>query len=111
MFRIMRNAWIDEIRARSRRAEVPANDDEGGPPQAAVPDTHLEALAIRSAMQRLGEDQRLAVSLVLVEGMPYKEAAQVLEIPIGTLTSRLARARERLQELLAEDGRPPEPGR
>ena len=111
MFRIMKNAWIDEIRARGRRAEVPASDDEGGLTQAATPDTHLEALAIRSAMQQLGEDQRLAVSLVLIEGMPYKEASEVLEIPIGTLTSRLARARERLQELLGEGGRLPEAGR
>jgi RNA polymerase sigma-70 factor (ECF subfamily) len=42
---------------------------------------------------------------VLVDGLPYKEAADVLEIPIGTLTSRLARAREALQQLLADPTR------
>jgi RNA polymerase sigma-70 factor (ECF subfamily) len=42
---------------------------------------------------------------VLVDGLPYKEAAEVLEIPMGTLTSRLARARETLQELLSDRAR------
>jgi RNA polymerase sigma factor (sigma-70 family) len=62
-------------------------------------------MAIRAAMERLNEDQRLAIGLVLVEGMSYKEAADVLEIPMGTLTSRLARAREQLQMLLADAAR------
>ena len=53
------------------------------------------------AMAQLNEDQRLAVGLVLVEGLPYKEAAEVLGIPIGTLTSRLARARDSLQAILS----------
>ena len=52
-------------------------------------------------MARLPEEQRTAVSLVLVEGLPYKEAAEVLDVPIGTLTSRLARGREALQAMLA----------
>ena len=47
-------------------------------------------------MDKLPEDQRLAIALVLVEGLSYKEAAEVLEIPIGTLTSRLARGRTAL---------------
>jgi RNA polymerase sigma-70 factor (ECF subfamily) len=53
-------------------------------------------------MGRLPEDQRMAVSLVLVEGLPYKEAAEVLDIPIGTLTSRLARGRDALQAMLGD---------
>ena len=57
---------------------------------------------VHKAMAQLNDDQRLAVGLVLVEGLPYKEAAEVLGIPIGTLTSRLARAREALQALLAD---------
>jgi RNA polymerase sigma-70 factor (ECF subfamily) len=51
-------------------------------------------------MQCLPEDQRLAVALVLIEGLPYKEAAQIIGVPMGTLTSRLARGRQSLQELL-----------
>jgi RNA polymerase sigma factor (sigma-70 family) len=55
---------------------------------------------VQQAMATLNDDQRLVVGLVLVEGLPYKEAAEVLDIPIGTLTSRLARAREALQAAL-----------
>ena len=56
-------------------------------------------------MNKLPEEQRLAVALVLVEGMSYKEAAGVLEIPMGTLTSRLARGRTALAAELAEEAR------
>ena len=56
---------------------------------------------MRKAVSKLGDEQRAAVALVLVEGLPYKEAAEVLGIPIGTLTSRLARARESLQATLS----------
>jgi RNA polymerase sigma-70 factor (ECF subfamily) len=69
-------------------------------------DREADLLSVQSAMGRLPEDQRAAVSLVLIEGLPYKDAAEVLEIPIGTLTSRLARGREALQAMLA----PPEGG-
>jgi RNA polymerase sigma-70 factor, ECF subfamily len=53
-------------------------------------------------MDKLPEEQRLAVALVLVEGMSYKEASEVLEIPIGTLTSRLARGRTALATALGD---------
>jgi len=111
MFRIMKNAWIDEVRARRRSSELIVNQEDIDAVGVATKDSHLESIAIRAAMLRLSEEQRLVVGLVLVEGMPYKEAAQVLEIPIGTLTSRLARARERLQELLTEDAGRSELGR
>jgi RNA polymerase sigma-70 factor (ECF subfamily) len=62
-------------------------------------------MAIEKAMSLLSEDHRLVIGLVLVDGLPYKEAAEVLEIPIGTLTSRLARAREALQALLSDRAR------
>ena len=65
-------------------------------------DDHLNALAVRGAIDQLNDEQRIAVGLVLVEGLPYKEAADVLGVPIGTVTSRIARAREQLQALLSE---------
>lgn len=97
MFKIVRNAWIDEIRFRKRRDEVFLADDTRSAEAAGDLD---DALAIRSAMARLPEEQRLAVSLVLVEGLSYREAADVLDVPIGTLTSRLARGRQALQATL-----------
>ncbi len=103
MFGIMKNAWIDEIRARSRRARVFAPEEAGlgvGDRSAEDRDT---ALSVEAAMARLPEEQRLAVALVLIEGLSYKEAAETLAIPVGTLTSRLARGREALQSLL-DDG-------
>ncbi len=59
-----------------------------------------DGLSVAAAMERLPEEQRLAVALVLVEGLSYQEAADVMEIPVGTLTSRLSRGREALAELL-----------
>ncbi len=102
MFGIMKNAWIDEIRARRRRDRVHAPEEAGaavGDASAAARDI---ALSVQAAMARLPEEQRLAIALVLVEGLSYKEAAETLGIPIGTLTSRLARGRETLQTLLGK---------
>jgi RNA polymerase sigma-70 factor (ECF subfamily) len=101
MFRIMQNAWIDEMRARDRRSRTFVSEEEGEHVGVATTDAQIEALALRKALAQLGDDQRAVVGLVLVEGLPYKEAAEVLGVPIGTLTSRLARARESLQALLA----------
>ena len=96
MFRIMKNAWIDESRARSRRGRVFAPEEQGeviGFDGAAAVQARLTARDVARAMARLPEDQRLAIALVLVEGLSYKEAAEVLEVPAGTLTSRLVRGR------------------
>ncbi|WP_324089380.1 RNA polymerase sigma factor [Phenylobacterium sp.] len=104
MFRIMKNAWIDETRARRRRGAVLAPEEEGdkvGDAGARAVEARLEAAEVERAIARLPQEQRLAVALVLVEGLSYKEAAGVLEVPEGTLTSRLVRGR---QALLAELG-------
>jgi RNA polymerase sigma factor (sigma-70 family) len=104
LFGIMKNAWIDTCRARTRRAEVALPEDSGEHPTISPVDTDASLWAVSAAMDKLPEEQRLAVALVLVEGMSYKEAAAVLEIPIGTLTSRLARGRDALAATLsAED--------
>lgn len=99
MFRIMKNAWIDESRARKRRAAVLSPEDaaaEIGSDGAGVMEVRMQARAVEDAMARLPDDQRLAVALVLVEGLSYKEAAEVLDVPQGTLTSRLGRGRAAL---------------
>ena len=104
MFRIMKNAWIDEVRARARHAEVLAPEEAGESVGVSQAPAQIARLSIAAAMARLPDDQRLAIGLVLVEGLPYKEAALALEIPIGTLTSRLARGREALQAALGGPG-------
>jgi RNA polymerase sigma-70 factor (ECF subfamily) len=100
LFRIVRNAWIDEIRSRARRDALFAPEEAGEAIGVAAMDREVDRLSLEAAMAQLPEEQRLAVSLVLVEGLPYKEAALVLDVPIGTLTSRLARGREALQAML-----------
>ncbi len=102
MFGIMKNAWIDDRRTRGRRAEVALPEDSGEHPAVTPADTDVGLWSVSEAMSKLPEDQRLAIALVLVEGMSYKEAAAVLEIPIGTLTSRLARGRTALAAALGE---------
>jgi RNA polymerase sigma-70 factor, ECF subfamily len=101
MFKIVRNVWIDELRSRGRRSKLFASSEAGENVGDSPLDRETDLMSVQSAMARLPEEQRTALSLVLVEGLPYKEAAQVLDVPIGTLTSRLARGREALQAMLA----------
>lgn len=102
LFGIVRNAWLDEARARRRRVRLFAAEDEGRDIGERSASATEDRLSIAAAMQRLPDEQRIAVALVLVEGFSYKEAAEVLQVPIGTLTSRLARGRETLAGLLGE---------
>jgi RNA polymerase sigma factor (sigma-70 family) len=102
LFRIMKNAWIDEVRARARRDEVLMPEEAGEHVGVNETDRTVARLSIEAAMAQLPEAQRLVIGLVLVEGLPYQAAADALEIPIGTLTSRLARGREALQQMLGD---------
>jgi RNA polymerase sigma-70 factor (ECF subfamily) len=102
MFGIMKNAWIDDRRARGRRGEVALPEDSGDHPAVSPTDLNANLWALSEAMDKLPEEQRLAVALVLVEGLSYKEASELLDIPQGTLTSRLARGRTALAALLGD---------
>jgi RNA polymerase sigma-70 factor, ECF subfamily len=102
VFAILRHAWIDELRARARNERVFAAEESGLHVGDAGHSAQVERLSVQEAMARLPQEQRIAVALVLVEGLSYKEAAHVMDVPIGTLTSRLARAREALQAMLGE---------
>ncbi len=105
IFRIMKNAWIDEVRSRIRRDAVFAPEEAGEHVGDDFAEAHQQRMAIQKAISLLSEDHRIVIGLVLVDGLPYKEAAEVLEVPMGTLTSRLARAREALQGLLSDQAR------
>ena len=102
VFAIARIAWRDELRARGRsqmlfapeEAGVTAADDSSAPAQ---------KLELAAALAALPPDHREVVALVLVEGMSYAEAAKLLEVPVGTVTSRLARARATLQAHLGNE--------
>ena len=103
MYRIMRNIWIDEARARARRAQTFAPEEEGlsvGDDGHEAIERNVEMSDVDRAMAKLPAEQREVIALVLVEGLAYKEAAEILEIPMGTLTSRLVRGRQALVQML-----------
>lgn len=101
LFAIARNACLD-FRRRERRspedggAVLPDRDDA---PSADGSDMETRRL-LDLALAALPEDQRLAVEWVLVQGMSYEEAARLEGVTVGTLSSRLARAKEKLQRSL-----------
>ncbi|HET9354456.1 MAG TPA: sigma-70 family RNA polymerase sigma factor [Sphingomicrobium sp.] len=107
LFRICRTSWIDTVRARSRRAahEAPEAlaDAIGFDP---VPGTEaaIDLAKVQAAMQRLPEEQREVVALILIEGFGYRETAEILGQPVGTVSSRLARGRQALLTMLGEGG-------
>ncbi|MBU6297190.1 MAG: RNA polymerase sigma factor [Alphaproteobacteria bacterium] len=100
MFRIAQNLFIDSVRARKRARAVvsgPLEVAEGVATDGVrAAESHIAFGDMCRALGELPEDQRSAVALVLIDGMSYRDAAEVLHIPMGTLTSRLARAREAL---------------
>jgi len=100
MFGILRNAWIDEARARGRRTKLFVAPELGENVADPVASSQADTLSVQDAMARLPDEQREVISLVLVEGLSYKEAAEIVGVPVGTVTSRLARGRDSLQTML-----------
>jgi RNA polymerase sigma-70 factor (ECF subfamily) len=101
MFKIMQNFWIDQTRARrTRGTEAPDYDFDAAPGAdgRVVMDARLALREALDAAMRLPEDQRAVLLLVVVEGFSYREAAEVLQVPLGTVMSRLSRARLALEE-------------
>lgn len=107
LFRIARNLRIDAARQAGRRgAHLPIDElpEQQGEDGLALVENRSELAAAQRALQALPEDQRLTFVLVVVEGMSYRDAAEVLEVPVGTVMSRLARARGRIEQVLGRSG-------
>ncbi|GGB69923.1 RNA polymerase sigma factor [Blastomonas aquatica] len=101
MYKIMRNLFIDEIRASRRRGETFVAEEAGlSVGSSGGQEASVELGMIDRAIMRLPDEQREAVLLVMVEGCSYKEAAEIVGCPVGTLNSRLVRGRDALQGLL-----------
>ena len=108
LFTMLHNLFIDKMRAKKRAGNVV--------PLEAVPAANLSVAArqeslidlkdVERAMRTLPEDLRSVLLLIGAEGMSYREASDVLEIPIGTVMSRLSRAREALRTCLSDPDRP-----
>ena len=106
MYRIMQNMWTDHKRAPRSRREISAQPVDIEP--LLVGDARREAegrmflAEVRRAVADLPPEQQAVVAVVCVEGLSYREAAQVLDIPIGTVMSRLSRARLTVGQALGE---------
>jgi RNA polymerase sigma factor (sigma-70 family) len=105
LFKIMRNLWIDTARARARREvrEAPAELAalQGEDPRDAI-DAAVDLRRMMAAMQRLPQEQREVVALILIEGFGYREVSEMLGLPIGTVSSRLVRGRTALLAMVGE---------
>ncbi|MFP3504037.1 RNA polymerase sigma factor [Burkholderia sp. SIMBA_062] len=107
MFSIVQSTWLNELRARSvrRRSGMDWDDDLlqtiADPTAPTLEQQALDAQIVR-AVQQLPEAQRVVMLLVAVEGLSYGEAAEALGVPIGTIMSRLSRARQTIGALFSD---------
>lgn len=107
LFRIMRNHWIDTLRRnrpevsidRTEMAEVLPSEDGRRTAEA-----RLTLADVRAIANGLPDEQRMVLMLVCVEDMSYRETAELLDVPIGTVMSRLARARATLMAAMEDGG-------
>ncbi len=106
MFRILRNQWISEVRKRQVRTgtgQVDAGDSDELRTEV-TGESHAAAGRITAHVSALPADLSSVLLLVTVEGYSYREAAEMLEIPIGTVMSRIHRARQLLAAAMASSG-------
>ena len=106
MFSIVHSTWINELRSRSIRGRSNMHWEDDfletvADPNTATPEENAIHGEIISAVGRLPEPQRMVMLLVGAEGFTYAETAELLHIPIGTVMSRLSRARQAIGALLS----------
>jgi RNA polymerase sigma-70 factor, ECF subfamily len=107
LFRILLNLYRNELRVARRRGEhVPVETMLVEPSVAPAQPGRIALSEMARAIETLGSEQREALLLVVLEGLSYSEAAQALEIPMGTLMSRLGRARAALRKLTGSGEEP-----
>jgi RNA polymerase sigma-70 factor, ECF subfamily len=97
MFRIAQNMFIDEVRASKRRGtqvDVETLEAVAGDDGRRITEARSDIERARQAIAALPDDQRALVALVIIDGQSYKEASAILDIPIGTVMSRISRARQ-----------------
>ncbi len=103
MFRITHNIWLDRGRASKVRGEVvdiTAMHNLTGVDGRDVMDTRQTLALVMEGIEKLPEDQKVLIALVCIDGLSYKETAKIVDVPIGTVMSRLARARKSLHILV-----------
>lgn len=98
LYRILYHVFLNQSPRRRRQASEIDIDAVPEPVASGSPESGLVRRDIVTAMQELPAEQRAAIALTAVEGLSYDEAAAALDIPVGTLRSRLSRGRERLRD-------------
>ena len=106
LYRIVRNLHVDGHRRRRVREEYAASLARHDPDIATCPDRAFESVLLGQALAALDDDKREIVYLVDVEGCSYAEAAELLDVPVGTVMSRVSRARRQLLDLTRDDAAP-----
>lgn len=112
MYRIAQNLWLDRARATKVRGECVDIDtaiELVGTDGREVTESRLTLATVAKHMEKLSEDQQLLITLVSIDGLSYKEAAEALNVPIGTVMSRLARARRALYDSMTDTSEKPLP--
>ena len=102
---MLRNTYVSSLRKRDRRprtAPLEDSEDRLAASASASPTTQLAAREVFSAIAALPEDQRDALAAVDVAGLSYQEAADTLEVPVGTIMSRLYRGRNRVAQVIGD---------
>jgi RNA polymerase sigma-70 factor (ECF subfamily) len=108
LFAIMHNLYVNQVRANARREQVALSDEDASALATRANQSDiLEVNDIAACLEHLSGEQREVLLLVSLEDLSYLQVAEILGIPVGTVTSRLARARVRLKALL--DGEPGQP--
>ena len=106
LYRIMYTQWIDKLRRKKTRSDkliLLTNESKSAQPSTEMDNPIDAALDLQNALNTLPGEHRVALMLVSVEGYSYAEAASVLEVPAGTVASRVARARNMLSRILFEE--------
>lgn len=100
LFRIIKTVWLNGRKSATLRQTEALDDDTdtGAIDGSAAMEAHMTLKEVRAAFVRLPEDQQKALFLVSVEGYSYREAAELLDVPLGTVISRIARGRVALAQ-------------
>ncbi len=109
MYRIAQNIWLDRKRAEKVRGHALDIDEAvgvEGEDGRTVTESRLTLATVGEGIDRLPPDQQVLIAMVCVDGLSYKEAASILGVPIGTVMSRLSRARQALYQHLASESSP-----
>jgi RNA polymerase sigma-70 factor (ECF subfamily) len=106
LFTIMHNLYVSSWRRKRRHAQVVADDAEADLAVSPSQPASMEIRDVLRGLETLPDDQRQVLLLTAVEGFQYDEVARMLDVPTGTVMSRLSRARDRLRDFIEGRERP-----